>query len=38
MGSERKRSIMPLVRSSASPTPVWVDPKITVWTKMPGIR
>ena len=38
MGRERNRSIMPLERSSASPTPVWVEPNTTVCTKMPGIR
>jgi len=34
----RNRSISPPDRSSASPTPVWVDPKIAVCTKIPGIR
>src|SRR5438874_3635674 len=38
IGSDRKRSMMPLVMSSASPTPVNVEPKITVWTKTPAIR
>src|SRR5437588_220367 len=37
-GSDRKRSTRPRDRSSARPTPVWVDPKITVCTKMPGIK
>ena len=38
IGNDRNRSMMPLVMSSASPTPVNVDPKITVWTKTPAIR
>ncbi len=38
MGRERNRSIIPLLRSSASPTPVCVAPKAIVCTKMPGIR
>ena len=38
IGSDRNRSMMPLVMSSASPTPVNVEPKITVWAKMPAIR
>jgi hypothetical protein len=38
IGSERNRSIIPLERSSARATPVWVEPKITVWTRIPGIR
>src|SRR5437588_283835 len=38
IGSERKRSTMHFVRSSARPTPVCVDPKMTVWMKIPGIR
>ena len=38
MGRERKRSMIPLVMSSARPTPVWVEPNTTVWTTIPGIR
>ena len=38
MGSDRKRSIIPRPRSSASPTPVAVAPNTAVWTKIPGIR
>ena len=38
IGSERNRSTIPLVMSSAMPTPVKVEPKITVWTKTPAIR
>ncbi len=38
IGSERNRSMMPFCRSSARPTPVCVDAKIAVCTKMPGIR
>jgi hypothetical protein len=38
MGRDRKRSTMPRVMSSARPTPVWVEPKITVWARIPAIR
>ena len=38
IGSERKRSMRPLWRSSASPMAVFTAPKATVCTKMPGIR
>ncbi len=38
IGSERNRSIRPRWRSSASPTPVTMLPKIAVWMKIPGIR
>ena len=38
IGSDRNRSMMPVFRSSASPTAVVVAPKIAFCTKMPGIR
>ncbi len=38
IGSDRNRSTMPFWMSSASPAPVTVAPKITVCTKIPGIR
>jgi hypothetical protein len=38
MGSERSRSMSPLDRSSARPTPVKAEPNSTVCEKMPGIR
>jgi len=38
IGNDRNRSMIPLCRSSASPMPVAMEPKATVWTKMPGIR
>ena len=38
IGSERKRSTTPAVRSSLSPIPVIRAPKIADWTMMPGIR
>ena len=38
MGSDRKRSMMPFLMSSASPAPVIVAPKMTVWVKIPAIR
>jgi hypothetical protein len=38
MGRERKRSIMPLERSSARPMAVPIEPNAAVCTKMPGIR
>ena len=38
IGSDRNRSIRPLCRSSARPTPVWIAPNTTVCANMPGIR
>ena len=38
IGNDRNRSMMPFVMSSASPAPVNVEPKITVWAKTPAIR
>ena len=38
IGSERKRSMIPFCMSSASPTPVKVEPKTTVWARIPAIR
>ena len=38
IGSDRKRSMMPVFMSSASPIAVWVDPKSAFWMKIPGIR
>ena len=38
IGSERKRSIRPLLRSSASPSAVTKPPNAIVWTMIPGIR
>jgi hypothetical protein len=38
IGSERNRSMMPLVMSSARPLPVMVAPNSTVCAKMPAIR
>ena len=38
IGSERKRSISPLLRSSAIPIAVVIEAKPSVWTKIPGIR
>jgi hypothetical protein len=38
MGSDRSRSMIPLLRSSARPTPVNDEPNSTVWAKMPGRR
>ena len=38
IGSERKRSMMPFLTSSASPAPVFVAPKTTVWAKIPAMR
>ena len=38
IGSDRKRSISPVDRSSASPTPVVVDANAVVCTKIPAIR
>ena len=37
IGNERSRSMMPLLRSSATPTPVKAELNSTVWAKMPGI-
>jgi hypothetical protein len=38
IGSERKRSIRPLCRSSFRPSAVTKPPKAMFWTMMPGIR
>ena len=38
IGSERKRSIRPLRRSSDSPMAVTKPPNDIVWITMPGIR
>jgi hypothetical protein len=38
IGSERKRSINPFLRSSDSPSAVTKPPKDIVWTMIPGIR
>src|SRR5207245_3371594 len=38
IGNDRNRSMIPLVMSSASPTPVKVEPKMTVWTNTPAMR
>ena len=38
VGSERKRSIRPLVMSSARPSAVTNPPKAMFWAMMPGIR
>ena len=38
MGKERKRSMMPVFRSSARPIAVFVDWNNAFWMKMPGIR
>jgi hypothetical protein len=38
MGSERKRSISPFLRSSARPSAVTNPPKTIDWTMIPGIR
>ncbi len=38
IGSERKRSMMPLLTSSVIPIAVVTAAKTTVWAKMPGIR
>ena len=38
IGSVRSRSRRPLFLSSASPMAVWMAPKATVCTKIPGIR
>ena len=38
IGSDRNRSTRPLLRSSASPTPVVSAPNTIVCTKIPGIR
>ena len=38
VGSERKRSIRPFVRSSARPSAVTNPPNAMFWTMIPGIR
>ncbi len=38
IGSERKRSMMPLLRSSVMPMAVVAEANVSVCTKMPGIR
>jgi hypothetical protein len=38
VGSERNRSIRPLVRSSARPRAVTKPPNAVFWTMIPGIR
>ena len=38
IGSDRKRSIRPFFRSSASPSAVTKPPKTIDWTMIPGIR
>ena len=38
IGSERKRSIRPLCRSSLRPSAVTKPPKAMFWTMIPGIR
>ena len=38
IGSERKRSIRPFLRSSESPRAVTKPPNDIVWTRIPGIR
>lgn len=38
IGSDRKRSMMPRRRSSASPMPLATAPNATVCAKMPGMR
>ena len=38
IGSERKRSIRPLLQVLRSPMAVTKPPKEIVWTKIPGIR
>ena len=38
IGSDRKRSMIPLLMSCDSPTAVAVAPKTTVCTMMPGMR
>ncbi len=38
IGNERKRSTSPRCRSLARPMPVDVEPKMTVWAKMPAIK
>ena len=37
IGSERSRSMMPLLRSSAMPTPVKAELNTIVWAKIPGM-
>ena len=38
IGSERKRSMSPLLRSSTRPRAVTKPPNDIVWTMIPGIR
>ena len=38
IGSDRNRSMMPFLMSSARPAPVIVAPKMTVWAKIPAMR
>ena len=38
VGSERKRSIRPFLRSSARPSAVTNPPNAMFWTMIPGIR
>ena len=38
IGSDRKRSMIPLFMSSVMPMAVVADAKTMVWAKMPGIR
>ena len=38
IGMARKRSIMPLLMSSARPTAVEIEIKVADWTIIPGIR
>ena len=38
IGSDRNRSMMPFLTSSARPAPVIVAPNTTVWAKIPAIR
>ena len=38
IGSDRNRSIRPLVMSSATAIAVVIEANASVWTKIPGIR
>ena len=38
IGSDRKRSMSPFFKSSASPSAVTNPPKTIDWTMIPGIR
>ena len=38
IGSDRKRSMSPFFRSSASPSAVTNPPNAIDWTRIPGIR